>query len=533
MGITNDGLSYWQGDQQKRSHPTHMHASLVYGRGEPCGSYTDRFYSRKGQGGAEAGKAPARGPTPLSAAPASTMNQHPTIKPTWVSSRGHSGNRRDRPGLHVLIVLLSCLALSLSGCVSLFSGVGSSPEPTVIAVWPTLAVTPSPTATALTDAALASSIVQNMTLDEKLGQMVIVEFYGSTLNADLQHMIQDNHISGVLIENKNGNAQTRTQLTSLVRNMQGQAHIPLFVSTDFEGGEVNELRQITGERPSEQQIGATGDTKVAYNAGLNAAKDLTSLGLNVNFMPIVDVLTNPNNPGLPQRTFGSDPQLVTNMGRAYLQGLTQGGVVGCLKHFPGLGSATLDPHYSLPYMNRSLATLNAVDLVPYHTLIDEGIVPMVMVTHILNPQLDPKLPTSLSPNVVTGLLRNQLHFNGVIISDTLWMGGISNTYSLSQAALLAIKAGTDVILGPRGLQDTVTMLTNLKQDVTSGQLSMDQINASVLRILEMKLHYKILTQTQAQKLIGGEALIPHRTNASGGLTVVNTFISKDEDMKRS
>ncbi len=509
------------------------------------GSYTDRFYSRKGQRGAEAGKAPARGPAPLSATPASTMNLPPTTKPTCVSPH-------DRPGLAATALAHDassslCLALMLSGCVSLFSGVGSSPEPTVIAVWPTLAVTPSPTATALTDAALASNIVQNMTLDEKLGQMVIVEFYGSTINADLQHMIQDNHISGVLIENKNGNAQTRTQLTSLVQNMQGQAHIPLFVSTDFEGGEVNELRQITGERPSEQQIGATGDTKVAYNAGLNAAKDLTSLGLNVNFMPIVDVLTNPNNPGLPGRTFGSDPQLVTNMGRAYLQGLTQGGVVGCLKHFPGLGSATLDPHYSLPYMNRSLATLNAVDLVPYHTLIDEGIVPMVMVTHILNPQLDPKLPTSLSPNVVTGLLRNQLHFNGVIISDTLWMGGISNTYSLSQAALLAIKAGTDVILGPRGLQDTVTMLTNLKQDVTSGQLSMDQINASALRILEMKLHYRILTQAQAQKLIGGEALTPHQAGAVGaqfiasshqagassGLAVGNTIISNDEDVKRS
>jgi beta-N-acetylhexosaminidase len=218
-------------------------------------------------------------------------------------------------------------------------------------------------------------------------------------------------------------------------------------------------------------------------------------------MPIVDVLTNPNNPGLPMRTFGSDPQLVTNMGRAYLKGLTAGGVIGCLKHFPGLGSASIDPHYSLPYMNRSLATLNSVDLIPYRTLINEGIVPMVMVTHILNPQLDPKLPTSLSPNVVTGLLRDQLHFNGVIISDTLWMGGISNTYSLSQAATLAINAGTDLILGPRGLQDTATMLTNLKQEVNNGQISMNEINASVLRILELKLHYNVLTRTEAQQMI--------------------------------
>ena len=340
-----------------------------------------------------------------------------------------------------------------------------------------------------------------MSLDEKLGQMVIVEFYGPTLNADLMHMIQVSDISGVLIENKNVNAVSRQQLVSLNRSMQQAAHIPLFISTDYEGGLVNELRRITGERPSEAAIGATRDPTVAYNAGLHAANDLTGLGLNVNFMPIVDVLTNPNNPGLPDRTFGSDPQLVTQMGRAYLKGLTAGGVIGCLKHFPGLGSANLDPHYSLPPMNRSLATLNAVDFVPYTTMINEGIVPMVMETQILNPQLDPNLPTSLSPKVVTGILRDQLHFNGVIISDTLWMGGISNTYSLSQAAILAVKAGIDLILGPRGLQDTVTMLANLKQAVTTGQLSLDSINASVLRIIEMKLHYNILTRAQARQLL--------------------------------
>ena len=343
-------------------------------------------------------------------------------------------------------------------------------------------------------------MVQGMSLDQKLGQMVIVEFYGSTYNADLSQMIQANQVGGVLIENKNGNAQTRSQLVALNAAMQAHAHIPIFISTDFEGGLVNELRLITGERASEAQIGATGNPQVAYNAGRSAATDLTALGLNVNFMPIVDVLTNPNNPGLPDRTFGSNSTLVTNMGRAYLKGLTDGGIIGCLKHFPGLGSATLDPHYSLPYMNRSLATLNAIDFVPYKTMIDEGIVPMVMVTHINNPQLDPKLPTSLSPNVVTGLLRNQLHFPGVIISDTLWMGGISNTYSLSQAAVLAVKAGTDLLLGPRGLADTQNMIVGLRTAVLNGQIPLSQIDASVTRILTLKLKYKIIPRAEADLL---------------------------------
>jgi beta-N-acetylhexosaminidase len=413
--------------------------------------------------------------------------------------------------LSKFITVVSCLLLILSGCSLLPDNSSGQHLSPIATASPTgshiVGLSPLPTTGALTDSELAMRIVQNMTLDQKLGQMVIVEFYGSTLNTDLNQMIQGNQVSGVLIENSNGNVQTRSQLVSLNQGMQKAAAIPLFISTDFEGGYVNELRLITGERSSEQTIGATGDPNVAYNAGHSAAADLTALGLNVNFMPIVDVLTNPNNPGLPMRTFGSDPTLVTNMGRAYLKGLTDGGIIGCLKHFPGLGSASIDPHKSLPYMNRSLATLNAVDLVPYRTLINEGVVPMVMVTHILNPQLDPNLPTSLSPNVVTGILRKQLNFKGVIISDTLWMGGISNTYSLAQAAVLAVRAGTDLLLGPRGRADAQNMIYGLHQAVMNGQISEAQINASVARILEMKLDYKILSHDKAMQLASLEVPI--------------------------
>ncbi|GHO74939.1 glycoside hydrolase family 3 [Ktedonobacter sp. SOSP1-85] len=349
---------------------------------------------------------------------------------------------------------------------------------------------------------LIQRIVQHMSLEQKLGQMVIVEFNGSTLDDTLRQMLQKYDVSGVLIENKNGNAQTREQLTVLNKAMQQAALFPLFITTDYEGGVVNELRRITGERPSEATIGASGDPQKAYQAGSSAARDLSGLGLNVNFMPTVDVLTNPNNPGLPQRTFGSSATLVTNMGRAYLKGLNEGGVVGCLKHFPGLGSANLDPHRSLPYMDRSLETLNQVDLVPYRTMIGEGVVPMVMVTHILNPQLDPQLPTSLSPNVVTNILRKQLNFQGVIISDTLWMGGVSNTYDLSHAAVLAVKAGTDLLLGPRGLTETATMLEGLAQAVHSGTITTQQIDASVTRILALKLKYNIISHEQALLLAG-------------------------------
>ena len=422
----------------------------------------------------------------------------------------HRVSHLSRPRHNFLIgaLLYCCLLMGFSGCASVFTGTDNpTTQRTPIIATPT--PSPSPTPPPLsTDSEIAQALVQGMSLDQKLGQMVISEFYGSTLNSDLTQMVKNDGISGVLIENKNGNAQTRNQLINLNSAMQSQAAIPLFISTDFEGGAVNELRLITGERPSETAIGATGDPKVAYNAGKNAASDLKALGLNVNYMPIVDVLTDPNNPGLVDRTFGNNPTLVTNMGRAYLQGLTAGGVIGSLKHFPGLGSASVDPHYSLPYMNRSMDQMNAVDLVPYRELIDEGLVPMVMVTHILNPQLDPKLPTSLSPSVVTNLLRNQLKFQGVIISDTLWMGGISNQYNLSQAAVLAVNAGINLILGPRGLADTVTMLAGLKKAVNNGTISLDKINASVQLILQMKLHYNILSHEKALQIISQESGTP-------------------------
>ena len=414
--------------------------------------------------------------------------------PTWLKN-----GRRDRRAQIRLLVLFCCLLLVISGCTTAPS---QSSAPATPRATPTVPVQNTVVGKPLTDSDLVTAMVHKMSLDQKLGQMVIVEFYGATLNSDLQQMIAQDNIGGVLIENKNGNAQSRNQLVTLNKAMQAQTRVPLFISTDYEGGVVNELRLITGERPSEASIGATNDPQVAYNAGHQAATDLNSLGLNLNFMPIVDVLTNPNNPGLPQRTFGSDPTLVTNMGRAYLKGLNAGGVIGCLKHFPGLGSANLDPHLALPTMNRSLATLNNVDLVPYRTMINEGNAPMVMVTHILNPQLDPNLPTSLSPNVVTGLLRKQLNFKGVIISDTLWMGGISNTYSLSQAAVLAVKAGIDLILGPRGLAETQTMIAGLHRAVTSGQLSMSQIDASVTRILLLKLQHNVISRDQALQLAG-------------------------------
>ncbi|TMD58888.1 MAG: hypothetical protein E6I91_21240, partial [Chloroflexi bacterium] len=173
-----------------------------------------------------------------------------------------------------IIVLLASLLFIISACSSTpdnSKGAYLSPIPTTTFT-PShpISLSPLPATPPLSDSALAMRIVQGMSLDQKLGQMVIVEFYGATVNSDLTQMIQHNQVSGVLIENKNGNAQSRGQLVSLIQSMQKQAPVPLFITTDFEGGVVNELRQITGERTSEQAIGASGNPTVAYNAGHSA-----------------------------------------------------------------------------------------------------------------------------------------------------------------------------------------------------------------------------------------------------------------------
>src|SRR5579883_2397232 len=190
--------------------------------------------------------------------------------PRWSTRLSRTYGRHLR--LFSGAVLSCCLLILFSGCVSLFTGADDiSLQGTPRVPRPTPTPTPLPLNT---DSEIAQALVQRMSLDQKLGQMVISEFYGPALNSDLQQMIQGSQIGGVLIENANGNAQTRTQLVTLIKAMQSQAAIPLFVSTDFEGGPVNELRRITGERPSETEIGATGNPQVAYNAGRSAASDL-------------------------------------------------------------------------------------------------------------------------------------------------------------------------------------------------------------------------------------------------------------------
>jgi beta-N-acetylhexosaminidase len=350
------------------------------------------------------------------------------------------------------------------------------------------------------EAKFIDQMISRMSLDEELGQMMIVGYEGhGTFNSVFQYMIANQHVGGSILYTFNGNIQTIPQTAALNAACQAAATIPLFVSTDQEGGPVNRLDSIAGYRPSAREMAATHDPNVAAQEGASDGQMLKQMGINLDLAPVVDVQTLSDSTldaspmaGFEYREFGTTPQQVTTFAGAYLNGLQGQGVIGTLKHWPGLGADTVDPHYGLPVLNRSQADLNKIDFAPYRALIAQGNVDMIMSTHELVPAYDPNLPASLSPILIDQVLRHDLGFQGVVMTDSLYMGAISQHWSAGQAAVLAVLAGSDLLLGPYNIPGVQEMLDALKAAVESGQISKARIDLSMQRILALKIKYGLM-----------------------------------------
>jgi beta-N-acetylhexosaminidase len=356
-------------------------------------------------------------------------------------------------------------------------------------------LTPGATAQAtpqMTPQQYINLIVQHMTLDEKLGQMIIVQFVGPTYSLDISTMISQYHVGAALLFTANDNIYNKAQLKGLIQQMQSNTAIPMIVAIDQEGGTVDRLMALDGPRSAAATIGATNDPEKAKAAGIQDAKDLASYGFNLNLAPVVDV-TNVYNPQLYDRTYGNNVALVTKMAQAYLQGLQQSGkVLGTLKHFPGLGDVGVDPHSGVPDLYRSKSDLEAIDWAPYRTLIQQGNVYAILVTHEIVHAIDSSVPSSLSYKVVTGILRDELGFQGVIVTDSLTMEGITAYYSEDQAAAMAVEAGSDLLMGPTTPADVASMIQGIKQAIDAGTISQQRIDDSVRRILMLKYQMGLL-----------------------------------------
>jgi beta-N-acetylhexosaminidase len=347
---------------------------------------------------------------------------------------------------------------------------------------------PQPTAAQkpLTPEQYAATLLPHLTLDQKLGQMMIVQFVGLQPTPDAVQMINAQGAGGVLLFEPNINSAN--QIESLNTQLKQLSPIPLITALDQEGGTVNRLINIVGPLPSASSLQTP---QAAESQGAQDAELLNQFGFNLNLAPVVDVGT--ANPQLYERTFGSDPASVATLAGAYLDGLQQSGkVTGTLKHFPGLGDTTTDPHMGLPILARTKAEWKSIDLEPYKVLLKSKDVRAIMVTHELVPAVDANLPASLSPTLINGILRGELGYNRVVITDSLYMGALNTRWSVPQAAVLAIEAGADMVIGPSDPQTTQQVIDALKQAITSGALSQANIDTAVTRILALKIRMGLI-----------------------------------------
>ena len=406
------------------------------------------------------------------------------------ASRRHNISLSGNTGF---IFIMSFLLVFLSACSHPLGNIGPAVTSTTLRLHPPTEV---PEDSLLRTKVRISQMMAGMSLDQKLGQLIVVEYLGHDYQGSgLQDMVTQQYVGGIIYQEVNHNFDapdnTVEGLAAFSSQVQQDAKIPLLIGTDEEGGQVNRLEVFHGPLPSAADMAATGDPQYAFNQGAQIGKWMAQLGINSDLAPVVDVHT-VDPPILQDRMFGSTPQTVATYAETFLHGLQQNGVAGCLKHFPGLGALTSDPHRGLPTITRSLSDLEQIDLKPYKLMIGKDHPAMIMDTDVLMPTIDPDLPAELSPKAINGILRGSLGYNGVVITDGLYMQGISDYWTLSQAATLAIIAGNDLVEGPYAVAQVASVVSALKQALQDGKLTQARIDQSVERILLMKVEYGII-----------------------------------------
>ena len=381
------------------------------------------------------------------------------------------------------------------------STTASPTTPPTATAAPAASVKPAPFLAALPTIAAPS-------LEQMLAQMIMAGFRGTTLAsaAPIVADISQRRVGAVVLfsydvalQSSTRNIESPDQVAALTADLQALAQNPgsptvqplLLVAADQEGGKVARLDEKHGFPPtiSAQELGEQNDPAFTYAQAEIMAKTLAAAGINHNLAPVVDINSNPANPviGALGRSFSADPAVVTAQARAFIEAHHAHDVTTTLKHFPGHGSSQADSHLGLVDVS---ATWQRDELEPYRVLIGEGIVDTVMTAHVFNTQLDPTYPATLSPAIITGILRDELGFDGVVITDDMNMQAITSQYGFEQAAVLAVQAGADLLAYGNNLvydpNVTQRALAALTAAVQQGQLTEDRIHRSYLRILALK-----------------------------------------------
>lgn len=394
-------------------------------------------------------------------------------------------------------ILFLCFVVLMIGCTS--PGKSAQPSPTSEATRDPQASTPpsapsspvvTPTPTPTPDPILEQ--ISQMSLDEKIGQLVIVGLEGTQMDAEAQKLIETYKVGGFILFKRNIETaeQTVEMLNELKQTNSRSNTVPLFLSVDEEGGRVSRMPEQFAKIPPNLTIGKTDDPEIARLIGQVIAKEIGALGFNMDFAPVLDIFSNPQNTVIGDRSFGNNPQQVSRFGTMMMQGLSSEQIVPVIKHFPGHGDTLVDSHVGLPIVHKTKDELKKFELIPFMEAIKQG-AEVVMVAHIQLPELDASRPASLSKPIITGLLREELQFDGLIITDDLTMGAITENYDAGQASVQAFLAGSDLLLVCHEYDSEIAAIQALKQAAADGTLSPSRIDESVYRILKIKQKYQM------------------------------------------
>lgn len=342
------------------------------------------------------------------------------------------------------------------------------------------------------EAKWVANTMEKMTLEEKVGQLIVCRYTGRFVNLDSEYV---NELKTLVVEQKIGGlilfAGDVYETARLTNTLQEKAKIPLLITSDLERGLGNQIDGAT-LFPPVMSLGAADSEEMAYRMGKITALEARAIGIHMTYAPVVDVNINPDNPIINVRSFGEDPEQVGRLAGPFIKGCQENGLIATAKHFPGHGDTAEDSHTILPTIKGDRERLDKVEIHPFKIAVEAG-VQAIMAAHLNLPALDPSpnVPSSLSKPILTGLLRDELGFEGIIVTDAMGMGGVTTLYEPEEAALMAIRAGIDMILLSPKPKEVIDALV---QAVRIGEIPKERIEASVKRILEAKARLGLYKQ---------------------------------------
>lgn len=334
--------------------------------------------------------------------------------------------------------------------------------------------------------------IDSMSIEEKIGQMLMFGFEDIQVNDETRKLIDDYHVGGVILFKKNiTGSQQLLDLNNQIKEINsGHNNIPIFISVDEEGGLISRMPSEIINLPDSKDIGDSHRSELAYQVGEAIGERVSSFGFNMTMAPVLDINSNPANPVIGKRAFGDNKEIVSEMGIEEMKGIQSQNIIPVVKHFPGHGDTDVDSHLGLPVVNHGLEKVRQMELVPFQNAVNQQ-ADMTMVAHLLLPEIDSKYPSSLSKNVITNILREELKFNGVVITDDMTMGAIIENYDIGEASIKAVQAGNDIVLVAHGYENKVKVVNSLINAVKDGTISEARIDESVERILHLKEKYSI------------------------------------------